>query len=68
MEMFYQQFYSYLFTFQFFVGWWIVIDAAAGYPSNDQFHKACHVCGVVGTIALFMYVLFKLCFKDTLIS
>lgn len=38
----------------FFVGWWFVIDAAAGFPSNDQFPKAFHVCGVVGTIALFM--------------
>lgn len=38
----------------FFAGWWFVIDAAAGYTSNDEFPKACHVCGVVGTIALLM--------------
>lgn len=38
----------------FSIGWWIDIDAAAAYPNNEDFHKACHVCGVVGTIALFM--------------
>lgn len=38
----------------FFIGWWVVIDASAAYPGMAEFHKACHVCGVVGTFALFM--------------
>jgi len=38
----------------FFIGWWIIIDAAAAYPDNDTFNHACHTCGVVATIALFM--------------
>lgn len=38
----------------FFIGWWIIIDAAAAYPNNADFHHATHICGVVATIALFM--------------
>ncbi|RXG73418.1 Transmembrane protein 50A, partial [Armadillidium vulgare] len=38
----------------FFGGWWIVIDAAAQYPSNDQFLHAYHTCGVMATLAMFM--------------
>lgn len=38
----------------FFIGWWIIIDAAATFPSNGDFPKATHVCGVVGTLALIM--------------
>uniref|UniRef100_A0A4D5RB17 Transmembrane protein 50A n=1 Tax=Scolopendra viridis TaxID=118503 RepID=A0A4D5RB17_SCOVI len=38
----------------FFIGWWIIIDVAARYPSMDDFHHAYHVCGVMGTLALFM--------------
>lgn len=36
----------------FFVGWWIIIDANAKYPS--EIANAYHVCGVFGTISLFM--------------
>jgi len=39
---------------QFGIGWWIIIDAAIAYPSQDDFHHACHICGVLGTVALFM--------------
>ncbi|CAD5113323.1 DgyrCDS2499 [Dimorphilus gyrociliatus] len=38
----------------FFIGWWIIIDAAAAYPDNADLPKAAHTCGVVGTIALFL--------------
>ncbi|XP_076341840.1 transmembrane protein 50A-like [Tachypleus tridentatus] len=40
----------------FFTGWWIILDVAAGYPHMEDFHHAYHVCGVLGTISLFMYV------------
>ena len=40
--------------FQFFVGWWIIIDVAATYPDQNDFNHAFHTCGVVGTIAFFM--------------
>ncbi|XP_012167809.1 transmembrane protein 50A isoform X2 [Bombus vosnesenskii] len=36
----------------FFVGWWFIIDANAKYPS--EMSKAYYVCGVFGTISLFM--------------
>ena len=39
---------------QFFIGWWIVIDAAALYPDEAEFPKAAHACGVVATVALFL--------------
>lgn len=38
----------------FFVGWWIIIDVASNYPSMKEFNHAYHVCGVIGTISLFM--------------
>ncbi|XP_076325670.1 transmembrane protein 50A-like [Tachypleus tridentatus] len=38
----------------FFTGWWIILDVAAGYPRMEDFHHAYHVCGVLGTISLFM--------------
>ncbi|CAB3375276.1 Hypothetical predicted protein, partial [Cloeon dipterum] len=38
----------------FFSGWWIIIDIAAAYPDSETFNHAYHVCGVVGTISLFM--------------
>ncbi|KAJ8314872.1 hypothetical protein KUTeg_007022 [Tegillarca granosa] len=38
----------------FFVGWWIVIDAAAVYPDQNEFNHAFHTCGVIATIAFFM--------------
>ncbi|PBC29585.1 Hypoxia up-regulated protein [Apis cerana cerana] len=36
----------------FFVGWWFIIDAHAKYP--NEMAKAYHVCGIFGTISLFM--------------
>lgn len=41
---------------QFFTGWWLIIDVQAAYPQAEQFNKAYHVCGVFGTISLFMWV------------
>ncbi|XP_023234578.1 transmembrane protein 50A-like [Centruroides sculpturatus] len=38
----------------FFSGWWIILDTAACYPDTKDFDHAYHVCGVTGTIALFM--------------
>ncbi|XP_013408152.1 transmembrane protein 50B [Lingula anatina] len=38
----------------FFSGWWIAIDAAAVFPNEADLPKAAHICGAVGTIALFM--------------
>ncbi|KAI1303146.1 Transmembrane protein 50A [Halotydeus destructor] len=38
----------------FFTGWWIIVDVAAHYPENDVFNHAYHVCGVFGTVSLFM--------------
>jgi len=38
----------------FAIGWWIIIDAAATYPDQKDFHHACHTCGVIGTVALFL--------------
>lgn len=37
---------------QFFVGWWFIIDAHAKYPADMV--TAYHVCGIFGTISLFM--------------
>lgn len=45
---------------QFFTGWWIMIDAAVMYPSQDQMNHAFHTCGVFSTLAFFMYVLTRL--------
>ncbi|XP_015183664.1 PREDICTED: transmembrane protein 50A [Polistes dominula] len=36
----------------FFAGWWIIIDAHAKYPA--EMVTAYHVCGVFGTLSLFM--------------
>lgn len=41
-------------NFKFAIGWWIAIDAAAAYPSNDQLLKASHTCGALATVALIM--------------
>lgn len=38
----------------FFMGWWFIIDVSAAYPESDKFNKAYHVCGIFGTISLFM--------------
>ncbi|XP_078119156.1 transmembrane protein 50B isoform X2 [Sander vitreus] len=38
----------------FFTGWWIMIDAAVMYPSQEQMNHAFHACGVFSTIAFFM--------------
>jgi len=38
----------------FFIGWWIIIYVAARYPDSKDFNHAYHVCGVIGTISLFM--------------
>ncbi|XP_065655667.1 transmembrane protein 50A isoform X2 [Hydra vulgaris] len=35
----------------FFVGWWILIDAAANDPLKKDVY---HICGVVSTVAFFM--------------
>ncbi|KAJ1525429.1 hypothetical protein ONE63_010242 [Megalurothrips usitatus] len=36
----------------FFMGWWFIIDAQSVYPENMS--HAYHVCGVFGTLSLFM--------------
>uniref|UniRef100_A0A069DPH9 Putative conserved plasma membrane protein n=1 Tax=Panstrongylus megistus TaxID=65343 RepID=A0A069DPH9_9HEMI len=36
----------------FFTGWWLTIDANATH--SDSFHGAYHVCGIIGTLSLFM--------------
>lgn len=41
---------------QFFTGWWIMIDAAVTYPSQERMNHAFHTCGVFSTLAFFMYV------------
>ncbi|KAK4884652.1 hypothetical protein RN001_000923 [Aquatica leii] len=38
--------------FLFFVGWWVIIDAASVYPGTVE--AGYHMCGVVGTISLIM--------------
>jgi len=38
----------------FFSGWWIIIDVAAQGPSSNEFQGSYYVCGVFGTISLFM--------------
>ncbi|XP_078030394.1 transmembrane protein 50B-like isoform X2 [Epinephelus lanceolatus] len=40
----------------FFTGWWIIIDAAVTYPSQEQMNHAFHMCGVFSTIAFFMII------------
>ncbi|XP_043466396.1 transmembrane protein 50A [Leptopilina heterotoma] len=36
----------------FFTGWWLIIDANAKFPS--EMNGAYHLCGIFGTISLFM--------------
>ncbi|CAF2338333.1 unnamed protein product [Rotaria sp. Silwood2] len=36
----------------FSAGWWLIIDVAVRYPSNDQFHKALLTIGIVASLAL----------------
>uniref|UniRef100_A0A1B6KPN3 Transmembrane protein 50A n=1 Tax=Graphocephala atropunctata TaxID=36148 RepID=A0A1B6KPN3_9HEMI len=43
---------SILAGFLFFTGWWLMIDANAKYPENVN--GAYHICGVIGTVSLFM--------------
>ncbi|KAK5610708.1 Transmembrane protein 50B [Crenichthys baileyi] len=38
----------------FFTGWWIMIDAAVMYPSQEMMNHSFHTCGVFSTIAFFM--------------
>lgn len=38
----------------FFTGWWIMIDAAVTYPTQEEMSHAFHTCGVFSTIAFFM--------------
>ena len=40
--------------FQFFLGWWIAIDAACVYTSKKELKDVFHICGVFGTISMFM--------------
>ncbi|XP_075232887.1 transmembrane protein 50A [Lycorma delicatula] len=45
-------FASILAGFLFFSGWWLIIDANAVHP--DAVRGAYHVCGIIGTVSLFM--------------
>ncbi|XP_031434233.1 transmembrane protein 50B-like [Clupea harengus] len=38
----------------FFSGWWVIIDAAVIYPTQEALNHAFHTCGVFSTIAFFM--------------
>ncbi|KAF5283300.1 hypothetical protein FQR65_LT13979 [Abscondita terminalis] len=38
--------------FLFFLGWWVIIDAASVYPGTVE--AGYHMCGVIGTISLIM--------------
>ncbi|CAH2219252.1 transmembrane 50B [Pelobates cultripes] len=38
----------------FFSGWWIMIDAAVVYPTQQDLNHAFHTCGVFSTLAFFM--------------
>ncbi|XP_033099178.1 transmembrane protein 50A-like isoform X1 [Anneissia japonica] len=38
----------------FFVGWWVIIDAAVIYPKQDQMAHAYHTVGVFSTVSFFM--------------
>jgi Uncharacterised protein family (UPF0220) len=42
------------FQLQFFSGWWLAIDAAACYPDKSELKDVFHICGVFGTISMFM--------------
>ena len=41
-----------IFTWQFSVGWWLVIDACADHAT--PIYAAFNICGIVSTIALLM--------------
>lgn len=41
-------------SFQFFGGWWIAIDAAVVYWDKQDIRDVFHICGVFGTISMFM--------------
>lgn len=45
-------FASILAGFLFFSGWWFIIDANATHP--ESIYGAYHVCGIIGTLSLFM--------------
>jgi len=49
--------------FKFSSGWWIAIDAACAYPSNDDLLKASHVCGALATVAFIMWIFFFACWS-----
>lgn len=49
--------------FQFFIGWWIVIDASITYPSQEMMPHAVHACGAIGSVAFFMYVLINIIYR-----
>jgi len=38
----------------FFTGWWIIIDVTASGLNRHEFNPAYHLCGLCGTIALFI--------------
>jgi len=38
----------------FFFGWWLAIDAAACYTDKNDLKDVFHICGVFGTISMFM--------------
>lgn len=40
--------------FLFFTGWWLIIDVAAQGPSSAEFPVSYYVCGVMGSLGLFM--------------
>ena len=46
--------YNVVVIFQFFTGWWMVIDAAAIYPDQKDFNHAYHTPGAISTIAFFV--------------
>ena len=56
---------SFLLSFQFFSGWWIAIDAAVVYWDKRDIRDVFHICGVFGTLSMFMYA--SCCFKPDLI-
>jgi hypothetical protein len=44
-----------MFYKKFAIGWWLAIDGAVAYPSNEDLLKASHACGAIGTVALIMF-------------
>ena len=41
-----------MFSLQFFVGWWFIIDASTEHGGGVNF--AHHLCGILGTISFIM--------------